>query len=56
MTADYGQIDRIRLRAEQGDARAQVRLGECCLEGRGAGLSETEAAAWFARAAGQKLR
>ena len=53
MTADYGQIDRIRLRAEQGDARAQVRLGECCLEGRGAGLSETEAAAWFARAAGQ---
>ncbi len=42
--------DRIRLLAEQGNARAQVRLGECYLEGRGVGRSESEAAAWFARA------
>ena len=50
---DSGQIGRIRLRAGQGDARAQVLLGECCFEGRGVRRSETEAAAWFAKAARQ---
>ena len=46
-------IDRIRLLAERGDAQAQIQLGSRYYEGRGVGRSESEAAAWFAKAARQ---
>jgi len=41
--------------AEQGDSRAQLNLGFCCVRGLGTALDYEEAAIWFLRAAEQGL-
>ena len=46
-------IDDIRQKAEQGDAKAQVVLGDCYLTGTGVDNNTAEAVKWYIKSAGQ---
>ena len=45
-----------RKAAEQGVARAQFNLGECCYDGVGIAQDKAEAVKWFQKAAEQRAR
>ncbi|MBF0399763.1 MAG: sel1 repeat family protein [Magnetococcales bacterium] len=49
--AETGDIERLREAAEQGDVKAQVRMGWIYHEGRGVPQSDSKAATWYLKAA-----
>ena len=51
--SDFVKANQYRARAEQGDAKAQARLGFCYLKGSGVTRDSAEAVKWFRKAADQ---